>query len=375
MHAQHSTRGWRSEQGFTIVEMMIASVITMVIMGVAFTTFKDALSLNESVVQLTDSGQNLRAGTNLLVRDLLQAGRNIPSGGIAIPSGLGSVAIYRPSPPGTTLTFDNTTATTLTAITTGFEKGPLVDGRPTDLITMLMDDPYLPPLGLYASNAPTTLPRIAVDGSYFDVGGQTAWLQANGDESIAPVKVGDLFYFDGAGNTAIQTVTRISGGTVYFETNDPFRFNQRGAEAGSVMETLPQTPYVATPAPGSPPAITIRRIFMLTYYVKEDSPGVPRLMRMMNFFTAQALAGVIEDLKFSYDLVDGSTNPVDIDELPFTTTLAGQQVTYTANQIRKVNLHVGVRSETKSARTKDYLRNHVSTVVSIRNLAYVDRYE
>jgi hypothetical protein len=379
MRSHQSEQGVRAEGGFTIIEMMIASLITMVVMGIAFTTFRDALSLNESMIQLTDSGQNLRAGTNLLVRDLLQAGRNIPSGGIAIPSGVGSVAINRPSPPGTTMTFDNIDATSLTALSTGFQKGPAVDGRPTDMITILMDDPYLPSLGLYASNAPTTYPRVAADGSQFTVGSQTAWLTGNGDEAISPVKAGDLFYFDGAGNTAIQTVTKVTGGTVFFEASgDPFRFNQRGAEAGSVMETLPQTPYCAGPPAcekESPAAITIRRIFMLTYYVKEDEPGVPRLMRMMNFFTPQALAGVIEDLKFGFDLVDGSTNPVGVDELPFDSSVGGVAVTYTANQIRKVNVHVGVRSEKKSARTKDYVRNHVSTVVSIRNLAYVDRYE
>ena len=78
-----------SESGFTLVELMIASMITLVVMGVAFSTFKDALALNEAVVQIGDSSQNLRAGTNLLVRDLLQAGRNIPTGGISIPSGAG----------------------------------------------------------------------------------------------------------------------------------------------------------------------------------------------------------------------------------------------------------------------------------------------
>jgi hypothetical protein len=50
-------------------------------------------------------------------------------------------------------------------------------------------------------------------------------------------------------------------------------------------------------------------------------------------------------------------------------------VTYSANQIRKVNVHIGVRSETMSMRVHDYLRSHMSTVVSIRNLAYVDRYK
>ena len=46
----------------------------------------------------------------------------------------------------------------------------------------------------------------------------------------------------------------------------------------------------------------------------------------------------------------------------------------TPNQIRKINLHVGVRSEQRSPRTNDYVRNHLTTVVSVRSLAYVSRY-
>ena len=76
-----------SESGFTLVELMIAAMLTLVVMSVAFSTFENAAELNEAVMQIADQSQNLRAGTNLLVRDLLQAGRNLPTGGIAIPSG------------------------------------------------------------------------------------------------------------------------------------------------------------------------------------------------------------------------------------------------------------------------------------------------
>jgi len=48
--------------------------------------------------------------------------------------------------------------------------------------------------------------------------------------------------------------------------------------------------------------------------------------------------------------------------------------TYTANQIRKVNVHVGVRSEVMSKPTQDYVRNHIRTAVDVRSLASVDRY-
>ena len=98
-------------------------------------------------------------------------------------------------------------------------------------------------------------------------------------------------------------------------------------------------------------------------------------MRATNHFKAQALAGAIEDLELSYDLVDGTENPTNIKDLPHSATVDGVAVTYGANQIRKVNLRVGVRSELKSPRANDYLRNRLSTVISLRNLAYVDRYD
>jgi Tfp pilus assembly protein PilW len=353
----------RREQGFTLIELMIASLLTMVVMGVAFSTFNNALQLNESVQNLADSTQNLRAGTNILVRDLMQAGREIDIGGIGIPSGTGSTAIYRPSPNGVSqLFFDNTTATTLPALTTGAGKGPAVDGQSTDVITILMADPYLDDLLVYPdTDSDPARAHLAFDGSSFGVGTSSAnvkWLQGDTAEEIPAIKEGDLLYFiDPNGKSTIQTVTGVDTTRVDFATGDPFKFNQPDAAAGSITQILGQT-------------LTVRRIYMYTYYVQIDSDS-PRLMRRLNMFKATALAGVVEDLELSYDLSDGSVNPVAVASLPY--TLEG--ATYTANQIRKVNVHVGVRSEQKSTRTNDYLRNHVSTVVSIRNLAYTDRYK
>src|SRR5690606_29877609 len=99
-------------------ELMIASLLTAVVLGVAFETFRDAEALHEQVVQITDASQNLRAGTNLLVRDLMQAGRDLPTGGISVPSGQYSIDIHRPGPGSLVFTIDDTTVT-IGAITTG----------------------------------------------------------------------------------------------------------------------------------------------------------------------------------------------------------------------------------------------------------------
>ena len=352
-----SSHRLRSDGGFTLVELMIAVLITTVIMGVAFSTFDNALALNDSVLSLADSSQNLRAGTNILVRDLMQAGRNLPIGGISIPSGTGSAAIHRPSPPGKTYFFDNTTATSLSSITTGASKGPTVDGRTTDIVTILMDDPFLTALTLSPSTAAGNVPKLTATGSAFSVGTNLTWLQGDPTNEIPAIKVGDLMYFLAAGGSTIQTVTRVDSSNVYFEANDPFNFNQPGAAAGSITQIL-----------GS--QMDVRRIYMYSYWVQDDE-GVPRLTRALNMYTPTALAGVVEDLDLTYDLVDGVVNPVNVADLPYT---SGSD-TFNASQIRKVNVHVGVRSETKSKTSNDYLRNHVSTVVSVRNLAYVDKYQ
>jgi hypothetical protein len=356
----HRCGGASSESGFTIVELIVASMITLTVIGIALTTFSNAMDLNQAATQVADSNQNLRAGTNILVRDLLQAGRNIPTGGISIPSGSGSVAIYRPSPPATSYTFDNTTQTALAAVTTGEGLGPTINGKSTDMVTILMDDSVLGELTpVKVWNASGSDPKISADGSSLNIGNRSDWLNGNPAEGVPSVKVGDLFFFANPTGSTIQTVTKIQPPTIYFENNDPFRFNQRAAVAGSITPMLGST-------------MSIRRLLMFTYYVHNDSTGTPRMMRALNMFTPQALAGVIEDLTLSYDLVDGVYNPTNVKTLPYTSV---QGVTYSANQIRKANLHVGVRAEEKSTRHQDYIRNHLSTIVDLRNLAFVDRYK
>jgi len=225
-----------------------------------------------------------------------------------------------------------------------------------------MEDPFLDSLDVVEADVPDEdAPTIAADGASMDVGAETTWLEGDVENAIVAIGVGDLFYFSGGGSaTTLQTVTRIEGTTIYFEPDDPFNFNQRDATAGTIT-------HVLDAAAGSD--ITVERVLMFTYWVEEDD-GVPRLMRAVNFNTPAALAGAVEDLTMSYDLVDGDVNPAGVSDLPY----EEDGKTYTATQIRKVNVEIGVRSENISARTGDYVRNRVSTTVSIRNLAFVDRY-
>lgn len=349
----------RDERGFTLTELLMSTAIMLIVVGVATTAFKNAIDLSGGGALIADSNQSLRAAANLMVRDLIQTGRGIPIGGVPIPSGAGATAINRPGPPGTTYTFDNINFTTLPAIVPGRALGPVINGQTTDIITVLMTDPSLAELTLNATPAVAGQAILAADGSSFDVGDNTAWITT----PATGVKAGDLILFTNTLGNAIQTVTAADGttGVVSFAAGDGFNFNQRTATQGSITQIL------ATPVPQT----TAQRVMMITYYVDAAAtPGIPRLARRLNAGAGQALAGAIEDLELTYDLVDGATNPVAQPVVPV--TIAG--AVYTPNQIRKVNLHVGVRSEERSPRTNDYVRNHLTTVVSVRSLAYVSRY-
>ena len=87
------------EHGFTLAELMISMTVTLIAVAAALTTFSQGLIMNDSGTQLSDANQNLRAGANQLMQDLMQAGRIIGPGGIPVPTGLpGSVGwASRPS--------------------------------------------------------------------------------------------------------------------------------------------------------------------------------------------------------------------------------------------------------------------------------------
>ena len=68
---------------------MISTTILLVLTGAALSTFQNALMVNDSASQLADANQNLRAGMNQLIKDVMQAGRIIGPEGIPVPNGAG----------------------------------------------------------------------------------------------------------------------------------------------------------------------------------------------------------------------------------------------------------------------------------------------
>jgi prepilin-type N-terminal cleavage/methylation domain-containing protein len=189
------------ENGFSLIELMVSMTIMLIIIGGALTTFQSAVTLSESAAQIADANQNLRAGTNQLIRDVMQAGRIIGPEGIPVPNGAGAGPISRPGPPppASALTFTlaaGSTTLNLPDISTGSALGPAVNGVATDIITLLTVDPFTvpietPPDGSIDQNEGTIDPG----GAFVTLPPGSLWLLGDPANDTPPIKVGDLVLF------------------------------------------------------------------------------------------------------------------------------------------------------------------------------------
>jgi hypothetical protein len=166
---------------------------------------------------------------------------------------------------------------------------------------------------------------------------------------VDPVLAEDLLVVNVNGVFVMVCPTAVNGQSIHYDQGDVMNVNQAAAEG------------TAAQFGNGPLDATFSRIRMITYFI-DNAVEPPRLMRQLNFHQPRAVAMGIENFQVSYDLADGAANPTNVESpaLP--------------NQIRKVNIYVAARSRQRSVNTGQFLRNALSTQVSLRNLAFVDRY-
>jgi prepilin-type N-terminal cleavage/methylation domain-containing protein len=391
----------KRQAGFSLIEVMVATVILLISVAFTLSVLTDAIHANQAVTLMADTQENLRAALNYMVRDIIQAGDGIPQGGITIPNtGLAAVSGVAPpngqssvNKPGQPVNTFPTSYTALPAVIPGpnlgeaqempssTKSGVIVTGGPaTDTITVLYADNtildannhtlsqfpiYLAPVATPAGCAGTN----SSPGGSIVLAGTTLTLTFDptcialptGNTAIQP---GDLILLQNGTASALMCVTTAAGQVVTFKAGDAFNLNASGQPAGTIAQL--ESPA----ASGKFPPTTATRIWMITYYLDtQTNPSHPELMRQVNFNTPEAVGEVIENLQISYDLTeDGSVPPVKTDQ---------PQPIYpdTTSQIRKVNLFLAARSDNGYIGDKTYFRNNLATEVNIRGLSFYNQFQ
>ncbi|MFZ3217593.1 MAG: prepilin-type N-terminal cleavage/methylation domain-containing protein [Candidatus Acidiferrales bacterium] len=375
------------QRGFSLIELMVSMAILVAVLAIAIGALLQAEHATQAVAYEANTEENLRAGMHFMVRDLIQAGEGIPQGGISIPYTTTS-AINRP---GTATIFPNT-YTTLPAITPGYQTGQLavslnprtqavLTGINTDIINIIYADNVLQDTAgnyLYSYPIIQPAPSTPVCSGVISATGASVTLAANCfamPGTTNPITAGNLIMFHNQNGTALEYVTTVAGQQINFASGDPAGLNQT-ADTYNTVASLATTPGVFPPT-------TITRVWMVTYYIDTTNALDPQLIRQVNYpnFPAGApvnpplaIADDIENLGFSYDITS-STDPAG------TYPNGPGNASYpkspdTPDQIRAVNIFLAGRSEQTytALSTPQYLRNNLSTQVSIRSLSFTNQF-
>ena len=385
-------------------------------MGLAITALVQAEHVTQSVAYEANTQESLRAGMRFMVQDLAQAGEGIPEGGISVPNTGGAAPTSTIIRPGMAagVTFPNPAPIlpnfpggflALSAVVPGSgigQPGKSIDpvtklvltGNNTDVVNILYADnilvdssaaqnhlysyPVYQPTGpSQTCNAGAAAPGNSVlspTGAFVKLDPNCFLMPG----ATNPISVGNLIMFHNQNGTALEYVTSVAGSQINFAAGDPAGLNATGKAAGTVAS-------LQNPLGGGFPPTTITRVWLISYYIDSTTdPRHPQLMRQVNYpnyptvATAvnppQAIADNIEALSFSYDitgsLAPGGTYPAGAGNAPTPVAPDGP------NQIRAANIFLAGRSEAfgQLSTSPLFLRNNLSTQVSIRSLAFLNTF-
>ena len=399
-----SWKSANSSRGFTLIEILVALAIGTLVLGAAVKLFSQAMGATFVVSQRGEMQQDLRASSDLLIKDISLAGAGLPSAtGIALPqSGTKPIYGYAPScaaknncVPGNGIAYPCTSAganpcnPTLYGLIPGFQMGIQPPGSPgkTDVITVVYSDTVLAlpcyTIQTITSTAVTVqLPAVLPSSCVLTpplVAPQPVTTLPPAAPELVP---GDVVLVQStvAGNsaTAVGEVTNVTnnGGnnfTIDFASADPLNLNQPGAASGDLAQLVCAFPNCPTTA-------TTTRIYVITYYLwmMPDPLGVgngtPTLMRQVNGQSPVPVQESVVNLQFTYDTYN--TNGTLLNAVGD----GGYSTGTSFNLIRKINLiHLTTRGQMAGVQSglmisKGYQTFDTQTSISARNLSYQNRY-
>ena len=357
----------KNEHGFTLMEMMVAVAVTLVILAGTMRAVNDAMRASETAQLVTSMNRGLRTAADIMVRDLLQVGQGLPpTHVIQIPQGGTATAVKLPAPPSTLTRVYATSVTEISAVVPGPALGPTVNGVVTDMITTLAVD------SAFESIAPASLAADNMKITSVPISGNVA----------TEINPGDLLMIVKGSASTLVEVTNIDANnkTVNFSSPDSLSLNQTTGTLGTVQH------LIDADVKNDLSNVLVSRVRMISYYLDNVTEAArPRLVRRMNNGDpvvydnklGTAVAFDVENLQISYDLVDGVNNwaNVKMTETDIGGTGACSPKACNPNQIRKINITLTGRSRTVLSTTKQYFRNTLNTQVSLRSMAFVDKYK
>src|ERR1700674_359544 len=77
-------RHTKTQRGFSLLELIIAASLGVMIILAMTSLFRAGMNATFAVTQRAETQQNMRAGIELMTKDLSMAGAGLPSGGLQL---------------------------------------------------------------------------------------------------------------------------------------------------------------------------------------------------------------------------------------------------------------------------------------------------
>jgi hypothetical protein len=258
----------------------------------------------------------------------------------------------------------------IAAIIPGNELGPMINGRRTDIVTVLMADNTF-------ANIPTTC----------GWSGTTLTVENGPNIATGPDRInrGDLMMVMKGSNSTLVQVTNVNTGSrvLTFAAGDSLNLNQPGAADGNLARLLATGgANVCRPPNTNVPNVILTRIRMVSYYIDNiTTPGRPRLVRRLNNGHATSfdnnlgtvVAFDVEDLQISYDVLNFPSG-INFTAADMLGTGACSPEECNPLAIRKINVVLTGRSSAASDASSAQFRNTLTSQISLRGMAFLNEY-
>lgn len=345
--------GLRSEQGFTILELVISMMIFLIVTGAIWGLLRIAQTSRGNVNEQVQLTKSIRFALNIIGRDTYNAGFGYPGDTTVVLkdraiSNLLQIPIDNDNSRDTVppiIAGNNITTNTFNTVT----------GVKTDQITMLFKDSTFNQIGVVGKEV--SQPLII----------NAATTTSTGIDQIIPIlgsnvscRLNDVMLIAGNAGSTVGVVTGLEGtDKVNFANSDILNFNKTGASG--FLRTI------VTPA-------SMFRVQVVTYFTTADGIltrrefGNSASLTSANYFVDQPLVYNVENFQIQYVLDDGtlSDNPAAGPDGILGNSDDSQAI---LERVRQVKFTISVRSVDLDPTGKPY-KQTMSTTYSTRNLGY-----
>lgn len=351
-HRMRDVSRGRGQDGFSVIELIVATTIMLVVVGAVFSLMRDSMKVAMTTYEMTDAQQNLRISQEFINRDVMNAGDGLRSiSTIRVPAAFVTSYITlnpvpTPSPAGIVnlaiFTTDNNVPAN-TAVTGAVPAANIRTG--TDRQTILEIDPEFEAISLGNNNT-------AINAT-----GSTITLPATPADLVNKFTVGEVYFLTSSVGSTFGVITAIDTGArqLTFAATDAYGLNNTGA--GGHIRFISNNGTLAT---------SLQRMKIIQYYVTSTGLLMRRVFGLQGAGVRDSIiAEHVLDVQFNYSLIttDDATGVV--------TPSASTSLTTSEQQLAVRQVEVRVTVETPHA-IQNGARQPLTmtTSTSVRNMQF-----